>query len=121
MVSTCGNKHCASGEERHGGKGKVRASEDSFLSRHLPSYATLAAPQNGCDDSVGLCYHHHSLNVVAKGEWHRDVDDLNRVERYYLLVHNEIESVNVLVMLSWAVNAALAVEIVHTIGAWCLT
>ena len=61
------------------------------------------------------------MNVVAKGEWHRDVDDLNRVERYYLLVHNEIESVNVLVMLSWAVNATLAVEVVHTIGAWCLT
>ena len=61
------------------------------------------------------------MNVVAKGKWHRDVDDLNRVERYYLLAHNEIECVNVLVMLSWAINAALAAEIVHTIGAWCLT
>ena len=61
------------------------------------------------------------MNVVAKGEWHRDVDDLNRVERYYLLVHNEIEGVYILVMFSWAVEAALALEIVHTIGAWCLT
>ena len=54
VVSTCGNKHCASGEERHGGKGKVWKSEDSFLFRHFPSYAALAAPQDGCDGLVWL-------------------------------------------------------------------
>ena len=58
---------------------------------------------------------------MAEGKWHRDVDDLNRVERYYLLVHNEIEGVYVLVRFFGAVNATLAVEIVHTIGASCLT
>ena len=58
---------------------------------------------------------------MAEREWHRDVDNLNRVERYYLIVHDEKEGVNVLVRFSWAVNTALAIEIVHAIGASCLT
>ena len=54
VVPTCGDKHCASGHGRRGGKGKFWKSGDSLLFRHFPGYAALGAPQDGCDGSVGL-------------------------------------------------------------------
>ena len=60
------------------------------------------------------------MNVVAKEEWHRDVDNLNRVERYYLFVHDEREDVDVLFRFSGAVNSALTIEKEHATGVLCL-
>ena len=54
VIPTCGDKHCASGHGRRGGKGKLWKSEDSLLFSHLPVYRALRAPQDRCDGSVGF-------------------------------------------------------------------
>ena len=54
VIPTCGDKHCASGHGRRGGKGKLWKSEDSLLFSHLPGYRALRAPQDRCDGSVGF-------------------------------------------------------------------